>query len=95
MSPHQQWKKFVDPDTLIYKEGHLLLQKSNGNPSCVLPSTYLKLIQRRYGNYDTSIMSKRPEMMYTLIQNMASNQSIMYNWYEMMQKNPRIMMETE
>jgi len=94
ISPHQQWKKFADPDTLICKQGHLLLQKSNGNPSCVLPSTYLKLIQRGYGNYDSSIMSKRPEMMHTLMQNMASNQNIMYHWHEMIQKNPRIMMDT-
>jgi len=94
MSPHQQWKKFADPDTLTCKQGHLLLQKSNGNPSCVLPSTYLKLVQRGYGNYDVSIMSKRPEMMNTLMQSMTSNQNIMYHWHEMMQKNPRIMMET-
>ncbi|MDH5658321.1 MAG: hypothetical protein OEY17_03115 [Nitrosopumilus sp.] len=72
----------------------MLLQKSNGNPACVLPSTYLKLIQRGYGNYDASIMSKRPAMMYTLMQNMVSNQNIMYHWHEMMQKNPRIMMDT-
>jgi len=94
MFPHQQWKKFTDPDTLTCKQGYLLLQKSNGNPSCVLPPTYLKLVQRGYGNYDTSIMSKRPEMMNILMQNMASNQSIMYNWHEMMQKNPKIVIDT-
>lgn len=93
MSPHQQWKKFADPETLTCKQGYLLLQKSNGNPSCVLPSTYLKLIQRGYGNYDASIMNKRPEMMNTLIQSMTSSQSIMYNWHQMMQKNSRITMD--
>ena len=94
MSPHQQWKKFADPDTLTCKQGYLLLQKPDGSPSCVLPSTYLKLVQRGYGNYDASIMSKRPEMMDTLMQNMVSNQNIMSHWHEMMQKNPRVMMET-
>lgn len=91
MPPHQQWEKLADPDTLICKQGYLLLQKSNGNPSCVSPSTYLKLVQRGYGNYDASIMNKRPEMINALIQSMVSNQSIMYHWHQMMQKNPRIM----
>lgn len=94
MSPHQQWKEFADIDTLTCKQGHLLLQKFDGNPSCVLPFTYLKLVQRGYGNYDESIMNKHPEMMNTLMQNMVSNQNIMYHWHEMMQKNPRIMMDT-
>ncbi len=94
MSPHDQWKKFADLDTLICKQGHLLLQKNNGNPACVLPFTYLKLIDRGYGAYDSSIMSKHPEMMNQLMQNMASNDKLMYHWHEMLQKNSSMMMQT-
>ena len=92
--PHHQWKKSVDPDVIICKENHLLLQKHDGSPACVMPSTYMKLIDRGYGNYDSSIMSKRPEMMSHLMQNMVSNENLMYHWHEMLQKNPSVMMQT-
>ena len=94
ISPHHQWKTIADPDSIICKSGHLLLQKNDGTPSCVMPSTYLKLIDRGYGNYDSSIMSKRPEMMNKLMQNMVSNEKLMNHWHEMMQKNAIIMMNT-
>ncbi|WP_255465299.1 hypothetical protein [Nitrosopumilus sp. b3] len=94
MSPHHQWKNTADPDTITCKSGHLLLQKNDGTPTCVMPSTYLKLIDRGYGNYDSSIMSNRPEMMNQLMQNMVSNEKLMHHWHEMMQKNPIIMMNT-
>jgi len=94
MSPHQQWKQFSNFDMMTCKEGHLLLQKTNGYPSCVMPSTYLKLVDRGYGNFDSSIMSKHPEMMNNLMNNMASNQNLMHHWHEMMQKNPTMMKQT-
>ena len=94
MSPHQQWKQFSNIDMITCKEGHLLLQKTNGNPSCVMPSTYLKLVDRGYGNFDSSIMNKHPEMMNNLMSNMASNQNLMHHWHEMMQKNPSMMKQT-
>ena len=46
MPPHQQWKKFADVDMLTCKSGYLLIQKSNSNPACVIPSIYLKLVDR-------------------------------------------------
>ncbi len=94
MSPHQQWKKFADVDMLTCKSGYLLIQKSNGNPACVMPSTYLKLVDRGYGFYNQSIMDKNPEMMNNFLNSMASNENLMYHWHEMMQNNPTMMMET-
>jgi len=94
MTPHQQWKKSADPDMLTCKPGYLLIQKSNGNPACVMPSTYLKLIDRGYGSYNQSMMDKRPEMMNHLMNSMASNEKLMTHWHEMMQKNPTIMKHT-
>lgn len=94
MRPHQQWKKFGDLDLLTCKSGHLLLQKTNGNPVCVIPSTYLKLVDRGYGSHNQSMMEKHPQMMNNLMNSMASNEKLMYNWHEMMQKNPSMMMQT-
>jgi hypothetical protein len=93
-SPHQQWKKFAAIDMVTCKQGHLLLLKVDGNPLCVTPSTYLKLIDRGYGSYDSSIMSKRPAMSNDLMEEMLSNQSLMHHWHEMMQKDPAMMMQT-
>lgn len=94
MPPHQQWKQFSNIDMMTCKEGHLLLQKTNGDPTCVMPSTYLKLVDRGYGNFDPLIMNKHPEMMNNLMNNITSNQSLMYHWHEMMQKNPSMIKQT-
>jgi len=91
---HQQWKKFSDIDMLTCKSGYLLLQKSNGNPACVMASTYLKLVDRGYGSHNQSMMEKNPEMMNYLMNSMASNEKIMHHWHEMLQKNPNMMMQT-
>lgn len=94
MTPHQQWKKFADVDMLTCKSGQLLLQKSNGDPACVMPYTYLKLIDRGYGTHNQSMMDNRPEMMNHLMNGMASNEKLMSHWHDMMQKNPTMMMQT-
>ena len=94
MTPHQQWKKFADLDMITCKSGQLLLQKNNGNPACVMPSTYVKLIVRGYGIHNQSMMDKHPEMMINLMNSMASNEKVMHHWHEMMQKNPTIMQNT-
>ena len=94
LSPYHQWKKFADPDIITCKQGNLLLQKSSGVPVCVIPSTYLKLVERGYGNYDSSIMSKRPEMMNQLMQHMVSDEKLVFHWHEMLQTNPKMMKQT-
>lgn len=94
MSIHQQWKKSLDPDSLKCSQGHILLQKNDGTPACVMPSTYEKLIDRGYAKYDSSLMSKRPDMMNQLVQHMISNESLMHHWHDMLQKNQNLMMQT-
>ena len=94
ISPLQQWKKSVDIDALICKQGYLLLLKTHGDyPLCVLPMTYLKLVDRGFGNYDSSIMDNRPEMTDELLQTVVSHPGLMHHWHEMMQKNPSILMQ--
>ncbi len=94
MTLHQQWEKFADLDMLTCKPGHLLLQKNNGNPACVMPSTYLELVDRGYGAYNQSIMDKRHEMMNHLMNGMVSNEKLMTHWHDMLQKNSNMMMYT-
>ncbi|MHA7648029.1 hypothetical protein [Nitrosopumilus sp. S4] len=94
MPIHQQWKKFSDPDLLKCSQGNLLLQKNDGTPACVKPFTYEKLIDRGYGKFDSSQMSKRPEMMNQLMNHMISNENLMHHWHQMLQKNPSLMMQT-
>jgi len=94
INPHQQWKKFADLDVITCKSGQLLLQKSNGNPACVTPSTYLKLVDRGYGTHNQSMMDKNPEMMNELMSAMASNPNLMLHWHEMMQNDSSMMSQT-
>ena len=94
LSPRKQWIKFADPDLLTCKEGYILLQKNNGYPACVTPSTYLKLIDRGFTKFDFTLIINRHDMMDTLMQNMASNQSLMSHWHEMMIKNPSVTSKT-
>lgn len=94
MSIHQQWKKFSDLYLLKCNQGHILLQKNDGTPACVLPYTYEKLIDRGYTKFDLSLMSKRPDMMNQLMDHMISNESLMHHWHNMLQKNPSLMMQT-
>lgn len=92
--PRKQWKQVSDMEILTCKSEMLLLQKSDGTPACVSPSTYLKLIDRKYAKYDSTLFVKHPEMIETLLNNMVSNQNIMQHWHDMMIQNPKIMQET-
>ncbi len=92
--PRHQWKTISDIDELTCKEGLVLLQKNNGAPACVSPNAYLKLVDRGYGMFDSSIMMNRPAMMNNLMQNMAENQSLMEHWHIMMVNNPSMMNKT-
>jgi hypothetical protein len=92
--PRKQWKQLPDLEILTCKAGMLLLQKSDGSPACVSPSTYLKLVDRKYGKYDSILLVKQPEMIDDLLSNMVSNQNIMQHWHDMMIQNPNMMQET-
>ena len=92
--PRKQWKEISNIDQLTCNEGLLLLQKNNGAPACVSPSSYLRLIDRGYGMFDSEIMMDRPMMMNNLIERMTSNQMIMNHWHEMMINDKTMMQKT-
>ena len=92
--PRHQWKQTDNIDDLTCNNGLVLLQKNNGAPACVSTTAYIKLIDRGYGMYDSSLMMKRPAMMSALMKNMVSNDSIMMHWHDMMQNDPVMMKNT-
>ena len=92
--PRQQWKTTSDINELTCKQGFVLLQKNNGEPACVSPHAYLKLVDRGYGVFDSSIMMNRPTMMDDLMQDMASNENLMRHWHMMLINNPLMMNKT-
>lgn len=92
--PRKQWKMFADPDMLTCKDGLVLLQKNNGYPACVTPTTYVKLIDRDFAKYDFRLISNRPDMTSYLIVHLESNPNIMNHWHDMMIKNPTVIETT-
>lgn len=92
--PRKQWKQLPDLEILTCKAGMLLLQKSDGSPACVLPSTYLKLVDRKYGKYDSVLLAKQPGMIDNLLNDMVSNPNMMQHWHDMMIQNPNMMQDT-
>ncbi len=94
LSLHKQWKKFADLDSLTCNHEFILIQKNNGVPACVSPSTYLKLVDRGYGNYDSSLLKNNPQMMMKLRDHMISDNALMSHWHQMLNQNPTMMMQS-
>lgn len=92
--PRYQWKQLADPDILTCKEGLILLQKTIGVPACVSPPSYLKLVDRGYGKFDSVQLMKRPGMMTYLLSEMIVEPQLMFYWHTMMLNNPKIMQQT-
>ncbi len=76
------------------KEGLILIQKNNGVPACVSSSTYLKLIDRGYGKFDSSQLMKRPVMMIHLMNGMINDPKLMHHWHMMMMNDQKVMQQT-
>jgi hypothetical protein len=94
LPPRYQWKQLPDPDILTCKEGLILLPKTNGAPACVLPSTYLKLVDRGYGNFNSSQLMNHPQMMIHLMGEMIVEPQLMYHWHTMIMNDLKIMQYT-
>jgi len=90
-SPRSQWKQLPDADSLMCKDGLILLQKNNSSPVCVSPTTYLKLLDRGYGKFDLSQLTKRSQMMITVLHTVLENQHLVNHWHTMMINDPKIL----
>jgi hypothetical protein len=94
ISPRHQWKQLTDTESLTCKEGLIFLQKINGTPSCVSPTTYLKLVDRGYGKFDSPQLMNRPEMMTHLMVAMVDDSQLMNHWHNMMLNDQKILQKT-
>jgi len=93
-TPKHQWNHLPDPDSLTCKIGLILLQKNDGSPVCVSPSTYIKLVDRGYGKFDPSQLMKRSEMMVSLMREIIKDTYLTTYWHTMMKNDPKILHQT-
>lgn len=71
MSPRQQYMVSNDPNQVTCRPGMgVLLSSSTGTPACVTPTTYMRLVDRGWGNYDTNFMMKDQQFMQGIMNNM-------------------------
>lgn len=93
MSPRAQWQTNPDVSQITCQEGFVLLTKANGLPACVSPSSYLRLVDRGWGMWDSSMMMNRPQMMNNLMGGMIQDPQLMQQWHDMMLQNQQQMQE--
>lgn len=77
ITPRQQMKTITDPNQIICQSGMGLMLGNNGNPACVSPSTYMRLVDRGWGNYDFNQMTRDQQFMTGLMNNMMYHPQLM------------------
>ena len=88
MSVRQQWMMTDDPNQITCPTGMGMMMRHNGDPVCFTPSTYMRLVDRGWGNYDFNYMTKDPQFMTGMMNNMMQHPQMMgymMNHPEMMQ----------
>ena len=58
MTPRQQMMMGTNPNQITCADGKVLMMNNIGMPACVSPSTYWKLADRAWGNFDTELLAK-------------------------------------
>ena len=94
MSPRAQMQLNPDISQLSCREGFVILAKANGVPACVSPSSYLRLVDRGWGMWDSTMMMNRPQMMSDLMGGMIQDPQLMQQWHDMMIQNQQQMQQT-
>lgn len=94
ISPRQQWNYLPDPDVLTCKDDFIFLQKNDGSPACISPSTFIKLVDRGYGKFDLSQLMKRSEMMVLFLHEIVEDERLITYWHSMMINDPKILHQT-
>jgi len=87
-----QWNLHHDLTQLTCAKGTaILLMDNDGEPTCVKPSTYLTLVDRGYGKFDSNIMMNRPMMMQGLMGKMMDDPNLTQPMIDNMMKNQQMM----
>lgn len=78
MSPRQQYMIHNDPNQITCRPGMgLLISSSSGTPACVTSTTYMRLVDRGWGNYDTNYMMKDQQFLQGVMNNMMYHPQMM------------------
>ncbi len=78
MSPRQQYMMHNDPNQITCRAGMgLLIGSSSGTPACVTSTTYMRLVDRGWGNYDTNYMMRDQQFMQGVMNNVMYHPQMM------------------
>ena len=87
-----QWEINHDVTQLTCAKGYgLLIKDSNGEPACVKPAVYLRLVDRGYGKFDSNIMMNRPMMMQGIMGQMMDDPNLTQQMIDNMMNNQQMM----
>ncbi len=98
MTPHHQMKMMNDPMQVTCRDGMVLMMKgSSGNPVCVSSSTYWRLADRAWGNFDTELLAQNQNHMHGVMGAMINNPQMsqyMHDWMGNNTEHMQTMMDT-
>jgi len=67
----QQMKMHNDPIQIVCREGMgMIMSSSTGDPACVSPTTYMRLVDRGYGHSNFNFIQKDQKFMQGIMNNM-------------------------
>ena len=92
MPGQQQMSVLNDPDQIQCREGFVpIIRGTTGVPACVNPSTWVRLADRGWGNFDVNMMANNPQHMQSIMNSMMNNPQTGKLWYDIMANNPQHM----
>jgi len=89
MTPKQQMTMGTNPDQITCADGKVLMMNSMGMPACVTPSTYWRLADRGWGNFDTELLAKNQNHMHGIMGAMVNHPQISQHMHDWMRDNPQ------
>ncbi|MDH3736357.1 MAG: hypothetical protein OEQ94_04965 [Nitrosopumilus sp.] len=91
MTPRQQLMMGTNPDQITCADGKVLMMNNMGMPACVTPSTYWRLADRDWGNFDTELLAKNQNHMHGVMGAMINHPQMSQNMHDWMRDNPQHM----
>ena len=91
MTPRQQMMMGTNPNQIICADGKVLMVNNMGMPACVSPSTYWKLADRNWGNFDTELLANNQNHLHGVMGAMINNPQMSQHMHDWMKDNPQHM----
>ncbi|EIJ66638.1 hypothetical protein BD31_I1829 [Candidatus Nitrosopumilus salaria BD31] len=91
MSPKQQMMMGTSPNQIVCADGKVLMMKHMGMPACVNPSTYWRLADRSWGNFDTELLAQNQNYMQGVMGTMMNHPQMSQYMHDWMTDNPQHM----